>query len=197
MTSQMERLVDPRVTTRLTTRLHDRILRAAVAMKCRDELRDGASLAVGEKVLAATWDNGALCAVGTDRALYYQARGDPVGRPTWVRIGWEEIGSVDWDAREATLTVSDLSAAAEKTVLHLPAGIALGLLARDRVASTAVVDTMVQVGSYGRARVIGRKRPGSDAITWHVGLEEIRDDTPEMHRLLGEAVQTLRSQLGV
>jgi len=134
----------------------------------------------------------------SERALYHHA-GDPSGHAAqhWVRVGWEEVGNVHWNADEDTLTLTGLMpTVARRTVLHLPTGASLSDLAKERVTSTTLVRTEIVLGEHGKARVIGRRRPGSDEFTWLVGLDR-RIDTAELHADLEAALNELRGRLGV
>ena len=158
--------------TRLTTRLQQGLARLVEALKARDEVTGSLPLAVGEHVLTTTCDSSGNWVAASERALYHHVRGPFHGttRGDWVRVGWEEIGNVSWSASELTLTFTCLvPAAARRTVLHLPTGASLGLLAQERVSWTAVVRTEITLGEHGNARVIGRRCPGSDELVWLVG----------------------------
>jgi hypothetical protein len=59
-----------------------------------------------------------------------------------------------------------------------------------------VVRTEIQLGGeHGRARVIGRRRPGSDELTWLVGLDG-GSDTAGMQVGLEAALNEVRGRLG-
>jgi hypothetical protein len=209
MASQIEGLGFPRLTSRHATggtagrtnrfapRLQDRLLKLVEAWRSRDAVRDSLPLAHGERVLTLTCDGNGEWAAATERALYH-CGGEPSGRPPeWVRLGWEEIGNVSWDERECTLTVAGLlPTLARRTVLHLPNGTALGRLAHERVTWTSLVRTEVTLGEHGRARVIGRRQPGSDELVWLIGVDGPLD-TPGLQATLETALGELRRDLGL
>ena len=199
MASHIEGLVFPARTTGLTRRLRERLARTVEALTARDEIRSSLPLASGERVLTMTCDSSGSWVAASERALYH-SDGAPsrVAVPReWVRLGWEEIGKVTWDDRDSTLTLTGLlPTVARRTVLDLPSAYPLASLAKERVAWTAVVRTQVDLGKHGMARVIGRRRPGSEELTWLVGLDGERD-TPGVQEALEEALEGLRGRLGM
>jgi hypothetical protein len=199
MASHIAGLGFPGLTTGLGTRLRERLARVVEAVKSRDEVRASLPLASGERVLATTCDSSGRWVAASERALYHHS-GDPTGSAAargWVRVGWDEIGNVKWNDSECTLIFTGLvPTVARRTVLHLPTGASLGLLARERVAWTEVVRTEIQLDEHGRARVIGRRRPGSDELTWLVGLDG-GSDTAGMQVALRAALNEVRGRLGV
>lgn len=201
MASHIEGAAVPGRAAGLMTRLEERMARLVDAVKSRKEIRASIALTLGERVLVTACDSEEWVAA-SDRALYHSAgspRGDTFPRQ-WIRLGWEEVGAVSWDDEERTLTlVGLLPTVARRTVLRLPAGASsLGALARERVASTAVVRTRIRVGQHGTARVIGRRQPGTDELTWLVALDGDRDgDAARMHAAVAVALEDLRRQLGV
>jgi hypothetical protein len=183
-------------TNRLAALLQDRLLKLVEAWRSRDAVRDSLPLAHGEQVLTLTCDGNGEWAAATERALYHCGGGTSGGTREWVRLGWEEIGNVSWDERECALTVTGLlPTVARRTVLHLPNGTSLGRLARERVAWTSLVRTEVTLGEHGRARVIGRRQPGSDELVWLVGVDGPLD-TPGLQATLEAALGELRRDLG-
>jgi hypothetical protein len=199
MASHIEGLAFPVRTTGLTSRLRERITQMVEALTARDEVRSSLPLASGERVLTMTCDLSGSWVAASERALYH-CEGAPsrVAVPQeWVRLGWEEIGKVTWDDTESTLTLTGLlPTVPRRTVLHLPSPHPLASLAKERVSWTAVVRTQIELGEHGTARVIGRRRPGSDELTWLVGLDGERD-TPGVQAAVGAALDDLRRRLGV
>jgi hypothetical protein len=199
MASHVAGIGFPGLTTRLTRRLHDRFARLVEGLKAGNEVTASLPMTLGERVLTTTCDSSDNWVAASERALYHHVadRSGSVTSPEWVRVGWEEIGSVNWNDAECTLTFTGLvPTAARRTVLHLPTGASLGLLAHERVAWTAVVRTQIDLGPHGMARVIGRRRPGSDELIWLVGLDGGRE-TAEVHKALESAILRLRRDLGV
>lgn len=199
MASHIEGLVFPGLTTRLMTRLRERLARLVEALQSRDEVRLSLPLASGERVLATTCDSGGRWAAASERALYHRVGhpSDSTAAREWTRVGWDEIGRVDWNGSECTLTFTGLAPPGpRRTVLHLPTGASLGLLAHERVAWTEVVRTKIHLGGHGWARVLGRRRPGSDEVTWLVGLDG-GSKTADLQLALEAALHEMRARLGV
>lgn len=199
MASHIEGLGFPGHTTPLLTRLQDGFARLVEALKSRDDIRGSLPLAAGERVVATTCDSSGRWVAASERALYHHvdARSGSVLARKWVRVGWEEVSSVTWKERGRTLTLTGLvPTVARRTVLHLPSGTSIALLAQERVSWSAVVRTEIRLGEHGTARVIGRRRPGSDEFTWLVGLDsgsDVAAAQPEIAAALGE----LRAQWGI
>lgn len=199
MASHIEGMAFPARTTGLTRRLRERMAQMVEALTARDDIRSSLPLASGERVLTMTCDLSGSWVAASERALYHRD-GAPsrIAVPQeWVRLGWEEIGRVAWDDRESTLTLTGLlPTVPRRTVLHLPSVNPLASLATERVAWTVVVRTEIELGEHGTARVIGRRRPGSDELTWLVGLDGERD-SPGVQAALEAAMDDLRGKLGV
>ena len=199
MTTHLAGLGFPGIAIRLPARLEHRLTRVLEGMRLRDEVRSSVPLRTGERVLAMARDSGGRWVAASDRALYHDAdeRSGPAGPHEWVRVGWEEIAAVSWDDRACSLTFTGLvPTVRRRTVLHLPTGATLGLLARERVAWTTVVQTTIQLGDHGTARVIGRRRPGSEELTWLVGLDG-GIDSRDVPGALDRALNDLRARLGL
>ncbi len=200
MVSHVEGLGAPGLTTRLTTRWQARLVKFVAAVKARDDVKTSLPLMSGEPVLAMTCDSGGRWVAASDRALYHHGGVTAASRRSteWVRVGWEEMGKLYWNDREGTLTFTGMvPTVARMTVLQLPAGANLGALARERLAWTEVVRTEIQLGEHGRARVIARRQPGSDELTWLVGLDGGKIGTPSLQAALDVALSELRARLGL
>lgn len=199
MASYIEGMAFPARTTGLTRRLRERMAQMVEALTARDEVRSSLPLASGERVLTMTCDLSGRWVAASERALYH-CEGAPsrVAVPQeWVRLGWEEIGRVTWDHRECTLTLTGLlPTVPRRTVLHLSRAHPLVALATERVSWTVVVRTEIDLGVHGTARVIGRRRPGSDELTWLVGLDGERD-APGVQAAVEAGLDDLRGRLGV
>ena len=199
MTTHLAGLGFPGLTIRLPARLEHQLVRLLEALKSRDEVRASVPLAAGERLLAMARDTGGRWAAASDRALYHDVaeRTGLAGPREWVRVGWEEIAGVSWDDRACSLTFTGLVPTVKRrTVLYLPAGATLGLLAQERVAWTTVVRTEIPLGDQRTARVIGRRRPGSEELTWLVGLDG-GSDTEAVEGALEAALNDLRARLGL
>jgi hypothetical protein len=199
MASHIEGMAFPLRTNGLTWRLRERITQMVESLKARDEIRSSLPLVPGERVLTMTCDLTGSWVAASERALYH-CDGAPSRVPVpqeWVRLGWEEIGQVTWDDTESTLTLTGLlPTVPRRTVLHLPSAPPLTSLAKERVSWTAVLRTEIELGEHGTARVIGRRRPGADELTWLVGLDGERD-APDVQASVEAALDDLRGRLGL
>lgn len=60
-----------------------------------------------------------MSVVATDRAVYRQ--NPPTASDTWVRLGWEQVARVDWDADRGGLVLTGLTPGVPaRTVLAVP-----------------------------------------------------------------------------
>jgi len=141
---------------------------------------------------------------GTDRALYHSRR-ELSRAPTtaeWVRLGWEEVAGLAWDADSGVVTVTGLlPTVPPRTVVPLSVKPALGEtlagLARERISSTEVVCTRLDLGQHGAVRVIGRRAPGTDELVWLAVVPPSARDDAGAAAALRDALRRLRADLGV
>jgi hypothetical protein len=154
---------------RPTGRLGERIKSVRAAARVRARAARSLPLDAGEQVLVVVCSEAGRWVAGTDRALYHTRR-DLSRAPTageWARMGWEETASVEWDAEDEAMTVTGLlPTVPRRTVLRLPAGARVALLARERIGWTEVVRTRLDLGAFGAVRVVGRRTPGTDELVW-------------------------------
>lgn len=200
MVTHLEGLGAPGLTTRLTTQLQARFMKFVAAVKAGDEVKASLQLVSGERVLIMTCDSDGRWVAASDRALYHHGGVSKTSRRSreWVRVGWEEMGKLYWDDRAGTLMFTEMvPTVPRETVLQLPTGANLGALAIERLAWTEVVRTEIQLGEHGSARVIARRQPGSDELTWLVGLDGGKIGTPGLQAALDVALSDLRARLGL
>ena len=156
--------------------------------------------APGEHLLRTYRDSGGRVVAATDRGLYYTAdrrTGAPIP-VEWTRRGWEEIARVSWDEGAGTLTLTGLlTGVPRQTTLRVPKPLSIGALARERVDSTALVQTRLDLGPFGTARVLGRRAPGTNEPIWVVALDGHISDQAGAKAALNAALVALRVQLGV
>ena len=191
MAAHVARLTGPRLASRLLAKASHRFQEAIRDGVTRGQMRPPTDY--GERVLARECDIWSHPIVATTHAMYYYP-GDYLapGRhyhgkvqphtgehpivPVWYRLGWDEIAKVSWDSLRNVLTVTGLPG--RRTVATLGPDAALDLylsrrgrmvdLARDRVAATLVVSRRIPVAAGGTVLVTGRRRPGSNVVTWVV-----------------------------
>jgi hypothetical protein len=191
MAAHVARLTGSRFGSRLLARATHRLQDAVRAGVARGQMRPPTDY--GERILIRERDIGGHPIVATTHAMYYYP-GDYTapGRhfhgkvqphtgehpivPRWHRLGWDEIAKVSWDSVRNVLTVTGLPG--RRTIATLGPDAALDLylsrrgrlvdLARDRVAATLVVSRRIPVAAGGTVLVTGRRRPGSNVVTWVV-----------------------------
>src|SRR5262249_30229456 len=68
----------------------------------RARVRAHAPLRPGERLLAVACGAGGELLAATDWALYQQAG------QSWARLGWDQVGRVDWDEQRRVLVLTGL-----------------------------------------------------------------------------------------
>jgi hypothetical protein len=155
---------------------------------------DGPPLARGERRLVTVRGTGGTTVVATGRAVYHLGLAPP---QAWQRLGWEQIGLVHWDERGASLMLTGWTQEAPRlTVLAVPRNHALVALARERVASTMLATTRLQVGTDGHVTLTARRQPGTDRLLWRVKLDDGVPDDPTVRADVEAAMARLRAELG-
>jgi len=138
------------------------------------------------------------CGVGgeliaaTDAALYYQ-----VGQ-SWARLGWDQVGRVDWDEQRKILMLPGLTPAVPaRTALRLARFWDLPAVAAERASWAKLVDQRISLSGEAGARVIARRIPGRPQVTWLVILDRGLDPAdPEVRAGLEAALTALRAETG-
>jgi hypothetical protein len=103
----------------------------------------------------------------TDWALYHQAG------QSWARVGWDQVGRVDWDEQRRVLTLAGLTPVVPaRTVLQLAKGWNLPAVAAERASWAKVVDQRISLNGEAGARVIARRVPGGPQVRWLVVLDQ-------------------------
>jgi hypothetical protein len=183
-------------------RLRARLDAARTAARARAAAQRSLPLVGAEHALVVVCAYGGRWMAGTDRALYHSRR-ELSRAPTtaeWVRLGWEEIAGVAWDAGVVTVT-GLLPTVPPRTVVPLSVRPALGEtlagLARERISSTEVVRTRLDLGQHGAVRVIGRRAPGTDELVWLAVVPPAARDDAGAAAALSDALRRLRADLGV
>jgi hypothetical protein len=70
-------------------------------------------------------------------------------------------------------------------------------LARERISSTEVVRTRLDLGQHGAVHVIGRMAPGTDELVWLAVVPPAARDDASAAAALSDALRRLRAHLGV
>lgn len=130
--------------------------------------------------------------MATDWALYHQAG------QSWTRLGWEQVGRVDWDAQRHVLILTSLTPAVPApTVLRLASDCDLPAVAAERVTWAKLVDLRVSLGGDARARVVAQRRPGDEPVKWLVILGSGLDPgDPAIRAELKSALAELQAATG-
>jgi len=159
----------------------------------RAEARAHAPVRPGERLLAVAPGTGGELLAATDWALYHQ-----VGQ-AWVRLGWEQVGRVDWDEQRHVLILSGLAPAiAARTVLGLAKDWDLPAVAAERVSWTTVLDQRISLNGQPGARVVARRLPSPVRLTWLVILDRGLDPANRGVRAeLESALTELRAATGL
>lgn len=155
--------------------------------------RTHAPLRLGERLLAvACGDRGEL-SVATDWALYHQ------DGQAWARLGWDQVGRVDWDEQRHVLILTGLTPAVPaRTVLRVAKDWDLPVVAAERVSWVKVVDQRISLNGDAGARVVARRLPGGAPVTWLVIFDHGLDPgNPGIRAALESAVTELRAVTGL
>jgi hypothetical protein len=159
----------------------------------RSEVPVGAvpALAAGERLLAVEVDGHRLPVAATDRAIYH---GD--GGGGWRRLGWEQVGRVDWDGRRDTLLLWGLTPDVPRcTRLVVRRGSGLAALARERVGWCTLVTSPIRLDGIGVVLTV-RRQPGSGRLVWLVRYDVDGDDQVTSVRL-ASALRRVRAEVGI
>jgi len=133
----------------------------------RARARAHAPLRPGERLLAVACSAGSELLVATDWALYHQAG------QSWARLGWDQVGRVDWDEQRRVLMLAGLTPAVPaRTMLHLAKCWDLPAVAAERASWAKVVDQRISLNGEAGARVIARRVPGGPQVRWLVVLDQ-------------------------
>ena len=151
-----------------------------------------APLRRGERLLAVARGAGGELLAATDWALYHQAG------QVWARLGWDQVGRVDWDEQRRVLTLAGLTPAVPaRTMLYLAKGWDLPAVAAERASWAKVVDQRISLNGAAGARVIARRVPDGPQLRWLVILDQGLDAAdPEVGAGLEAALAELQAATG-
>lgn len=167
-------------------------------LRRRDESRDipavaRPALVSGERWLTAEVDARGVPVVATNRAVYHRDSGGG-----WLRLGWEQVGRVDWDEPRRTLLLTGLTPdVPRRTVLSVRRGSVLVALARERVGWSTLLAGPIRLDRVGVLLTV-RRQPGSDRLLWVVAFDDGVDrDDPATSLRLASALARLRAETGI
>jgi hypothetical protein len=164
------------------------------APKVPNEMRASLSLQDGERVLASATTTDGSSIVATTRAVFL---------PTETglrRIGWEQVDKAGWDWDQGTLWVLEaapLGARPHRWRVQVENPGHVIDVVRERVNATVVVSQHVALAGERGVRVVGRRPPGTDVLTWSVAVDSgINVNDPQLRAKITEAVEEVRRQVG-
>ena len=149
-------------------------------------------LARGERVLTVARRSDDSPVVATKLAVYH-----PAGSREWARLGWEQVGRVDWEEQHGLVLTGWTPDVPARTVLAVSRGEPLLELARERVAWTNLFATRIPVGGHGKARVAARRQPGTGRLLWMIALDPGVPDSAAVRAELDVALTRLRADLAL
>jgi len=145
-----------------------------------------------ERVLA--WaEAGDGVAVATNRGLWLPGAG---------RIGWHQIHKATWGESRLTVVPAEFRAGEGFGVVADLAPVSVTLRdpgdlpkrVRDRVTSSVAFSTRYPLPGGGAVRVVARRVPGRDGLTWSVRYEDGADGgDPAVHAATGELVAAAKA----
>jgi hypothetical protein len=158
------------------------------------ELRDALQLAPGERILASAGAAAGMTVVATDHALYVPER---FGHR---RIGWEQVDRAGWEHEGGTLWVLEtapLGSRPRRTTMHVEEAGDVVDVVRERVGATVVIVRHVPISGEAGIRVVGRRPPGQDELTWTVAVDDGVDvSDPDVLARVEAAVLAAKSDVG-
>ncbi|TNC39572.1 hypothetical protein [Mumia zhuanghuii] len=167
----------------------------ATSRKIPRQLRRAIEAEQGERVLAAQQDVSERWHVGTDAALHLAADADH------VRVPWEQVESLSWDAEAATVTVQwGAGDAIRRDVVAFADSGRLVELARERVDASIIARADERVGD-GRdtVTVVARRSPARRGpITYSYVLDQgLSSDDVQVQEAAARALASVQDDLGV
>lgn len=142
--------------------------------------------------MAWAWIAGDGVLVATNRGLF---------RPDRARLGWHEIHKAAWSGRELTLVPAEVVAAGEgyEVVADLPPETYpleqpgdLPDQVRARVTRSVAYSTYHRLAGGRGVRVVARRVPGVDGLTWAVRYDPGTDPVPPV---VAQLVKAARDQV--
>jgi hypothetical protein len=143
----------------------------------------------GERVLAvARTPQGAVVAA-SDRALHL-----PVAEHGHRRVGWELVDHAGW--QDGWLRVRDTAGEAHRVRLPDPGSVPEAV--QERVTATVVISSYAPLADAGGVRIVGRRAPGGDRLSWTFVFDSGLDPAdPELCAQAERLLEDLRRQMGV
>jgi hypothetical protein len=154
--------------------------------------RDAIEFSPGERVLAVADDPGGRAVVATNQALWIQRL-----PPAYSRVPWMEIGRASFadDVLTVVLAAPLLNGPGSLRIPLADAGRLPGVV-RERVTASVVFDQHVRLRGRQGVRVIARRRPDGDSLTWSYVVDDGLSLTAEEAELADGVVAARRAEYG-
>ncbi|MFD1826442.1 MULTISPECIES: hypothetical protein [Mumia] len=167
----------------------------ATARKIPKQIRRAIEAEHSERVLAAQQDVAEHWHVGTDAALHLAADTDH------LRVPWEQVESLSWDAEASTVTVQwGGSDAIHREVVAFDGPGRLVELARERVDASIVASARETVeGARDTVTVVARRSPTRRGpLTFSYVLDQgLSSDDPHVREATARALASVQDDLGL
>jgi hypothetical protein len=162
--------------------------------KLSSEVRASLGLQNGERILSVATTPDGSSIVATTRALFL-----PTGTGLH-RIGWEQVDKAGWDRDLGTLWVLEaapIGTRPHRWRVHVDNPGHVVDVVRERVNATVVISQHVPLVGDRGVRVVGRRPPGTDLLTWSVAVDPGVDvSDPQLRARITEAVEEVRREVG-
>ncbi|HEX6197847.1 MAG TPA: hypothetical protein VFZ37_18185 [Jiangellaceae bacterium] len=153
----------------------------------------GVELGRGERVLASDVTTDGAPIVATNHRVLLPT---PDGLAS---ISWANVDRATFDRESGLLTVIETAMAGGRPRRHrLRVDGALTLLdvIREQVKASVILTRHVPIADGKGARISGRRRPDTGALTWNVTVDVGLDvDDPDVRRLIDAALAAVRAEL--
>jgi hypothetical protein len=147
-------------------------------------------LAAGERMLAGSGRR-PLATLGTTHALYFGVDDD------WQRTSWSDIASVGWSRADRHLRVLTWAKLRTPSSLRIPADARFAAFADERVKSTQLLRTRVEVLAGVSATVFAVRSHADGQVQWRLVLDR-RDlaNDHAVHDACANIITEMRSLAG-
>jgi hypothetical protein len=113
------------------------------------------------------------------------------------RLPWERIGAAAWRDDTLEVSVSFPQRPRERILLRFEEPERLPEAVRDRVTASIVVNEHVAIDGRLGVRIVGRRRPGDDALAWTLTFDRGLDaNDPWVRGRAEEELQRVREMTG-
>jgi hypothetical protein len=144
------------------------------------------SLLTGDERVLAMAEDGPAAVAATQYGLWLPAGSEPgvdvAAAPGWRRIGWEQVVKATWtedglQVIEGVLDGSGVVTDRPALTLRLAEPRNLPAVVKTRVEASIARWEQVRVPG-GTARIVARRRPGTDGLLWTARLDTGTPDSP-------------------